>query len=182
MADDVGLRRRLTMPSETASAMETISSAPFCGRFGDRGNVLDGAEEVRRLDQYAGGVVVDRHIEAVEIDAAVLAVTEGRDRHALVARVGGDDFAILGMNGAQPPPPSRPVTRARHHQRLGRAGRAVVHGRVGDIHAGQFADHRLKLEDRLQRSLRDLRLIRRVRGEELAARNQRVDHHGPIVR
>ena len=69
-----------------------------------------------------------------------------------------------------------------HHQRFGRAGRAVVHGGVGHVHAGQLADHRLEFEDGLQRALRDLRLVGRVGGEELAARNQRVDDHRAVVR
>ena len=69
-----------------------------------------------------------------------------------------------------------------HHQRLGSAGRAVVHRGVGDVHAGELADHRLEFEDGLQRSLRDLRLIGRVGGEQLAARDERVDDDGPVVR
>ena len=68
-----------TMPSETASAMETISSAPLLvDDVGDGGDVFDRAEEVGRLDEHAGGLVVDRLVERFEIDAAVLAVADGR--------------------------------------------------------------------------------------------------------
>ena len=47
-------------------------------------------------------------------------------------------------------------------QRL-RAGRAFIQQRcIRDIQAGQIANHRLEIHQRLQASLRDLRLIRRV--------------------
>ena len=68
-----------------------------------------------------------------------------------------------------------------HHHRLGSAGGTVVHAGVGHVHAGQLGNHGLKLEDRLQRALRDLGLVGRVAGEELAALHQGVDHHRPVV-
>ncbi len=40
---------------------------------GDGGNVFDRAEEIRRLNQHARGLVGDSLVERVEIDAAVLA-------------------------------------------------------------------------------------------------------------
>jgi hypothetical protein len=43
------------------------------------------------------------------------------------------------------------------------------------FHAGQRADHRLELEDRLQRPLAHLRLIGRIGGVELAAQQDVVD-------
>ena len=48
--------------------------------------------------------------------------------------------------------------------RLGGGGRLVQHRRVGDRHAGQVADHRLEIDERLEPSLRYLGLVRRVRG------------------
>ena len=48
--------------------------------------------------------------------------------------------------------------------RLGGGGRLVQHRRVGDRHAGQVADHRLEVDQRLEPALRDLGLVRRVRG------------------
>ena len=68
-----------------------------------------------------------------------------------------------------------------HHHGFRCAGRAVVHGGIGDFHAGELADHGLEFEDGLQRALRDLRLVRRVGGEEFAARDQRVDDDGAVV-
>ena len=59
--------------------------------------------------------------------------------------------------------------------------RAVVAGRVRDVHAGQLADRGLVLEDRLQHALAHLRLVRRVRGQELPAREDGVDDRGHVV-
>ncbi len=68
-----------------------------------------------------------------------------------------------------------------HHHGLGCAGGAVVHAGVGDLHAGEFADHGLELEHGLERALRDLGLVGRVAGEELAALDERVDDDGLVV-
>ena len=51
-----------------------------------------------------------------------------------------------------------------HRHRLAGRGRLVEQGRVGDVHAGEVAHHRLEVEQRLEPSLRDLGLVRRVRG------------------
>ena len=52
----------------------------------------------------------------------------------------------------------------RHRHRLGRRGRLIQQRGVGDLHAGQLADHRLEIQQRFQPALRDLRLVRRVGG------------------
>ena len=57
--------------------------------------------------------------------------------------------------------------------RVGGDRAPVVAGRVRHVHPGQLADDGLVLEDRLQHALAHLRLVRRVRGQELAAREQR---------
>ena len=48
----------------------------------------------------------------------------------------------------------------RHVHGLDERGRAVVQRGVRDLHAGELADHRLELEQRLQRALGELRLVR----------------------
>src|ERR1700678_3066413 len=60
-------------------------------------------------------------------------------------------------------------------------GRTVVHGGVGQIHPGEFGDHGLELEDRLQRALRKFGLVRCVGGEEFSALHQRVDDYGTVM-
>ena len=54
----------------------------------------------------------------------------------------------------------------RHQNSFGHRGRAVIHRRVGDVHACQLTDERLKLKYCLQRALRNLRLVRRVGGKK----------------
>ena len=103
-------------------------------------------------------------------------------RHALIARVGGDDLAVLGMDGGGDDRLVASGDAHGHHQAFGGAGGTVVHGGVGDVHAGELADHRLELEDGLQGSLRNFRLIGSVGGEPFAARDERVDDDGPVVR
>ncbi len=70
-----------------------------------------------------------------------------------------------------------------HDDRLPAGGRAVIHGGIGDIAAEEPRHLGLELEQHLQRALRDLRLIGRVAGQELAALDQMIDarrHMMPI--
>ena len=62
----------------------------------------------------------------------------------------------------------------RDEARIGGDGRAVVARRVRDVHARQLADRGLVLEDRLEHALAHLGLVRRVRGQEFAALEDRV--------
>ena len=57
---------------------------------------------------------------------------EGRGDEHLVALLGGSDT---------------------HQHCLGGGGGAVIHGSVGDVHAGEVSHHRLIFKDILQRSL-----------------------------
>ena len=69
----------------------------------------------------------------------------------------------------------------RHEHGLGRGAGAVVHRGVGHGQAEDLADDGLELEDRLQRALRDLGLVGRVRGVELAAQEELVDRRREVV-
>ena len=69
----------------------------------------------------------------------------------------------------------------RHQHRLGGAGRAVIHGGVRHIHAGERRHLRLELEQVLQRPLRDLRLVGRVARQELRALDQMIDGRRNMV-
>src|SRR4029077_13435734 len=59
--------------------------------------------------------------------------------------------------------------------------RPVIHRRVSHFHSGQLANERLKLEDRLERALRYLRLIRRVRSKKLRSRNDVIYDGGNVM-
>ena len=97
------------------------------------------------------------------------------------AREGADDLADLRVRrlGDHDPLAAgdvlRDVAGIRGH------GRAVVARSIRDVHPGQLADRRLVLEDRLQDALRELGLIGRVRGEELASLEHGVDDRGNVV-
>ena len=56
-----------------------------------------------------------------------------------------------------------------HHHALGGRGGAVVEGGVGHVQARELADHRLELEDRLERALGCLGLVGGVGRVELGA-------------
>ena len=103
------------------------------------------------------------------------------ERKALVLGVGGDDLAILGVDAAGEDGGAASGDAHGHHDGFGGAGGAVIHGGVGDLHAGKLADHGLEFEDGLQRALRDLRLIGSVGGEPLAARDERIDDQRAVV-
>ena len=62
-----------------------------------------------------------------------------------------------------------------HQHRFAAGGRAVVHRRVGDLHAGEVRHLRLELEQNLERALRDFRLVGRVAGQELGTLDEMVD-------
>ena len=59
--------------------------------------------------------------------------------------------------------------------------RRLVERGVRDRQPGQLRDRRLVLEHHLQRPLGDLRLVRRVRRQELRARQDRVDQRRHVV-
>src|SRR5215211_3803589 len=137
--------------------------------------VLDDPEEVRTLHEDSRDVVreigevsgafFDRKVN--DFDAVAL-----YDLAVAGVEAGGDcDF---GVTLRQP---------RRHEGGFHDGVRAVVYGCVGDFEPCQLGDHGLELEDRLQGTLADLRLVRGVRGQELAARDDRAYGGGydPIV-
>ena len=88
--------------------------------------------------------------------------------HLRARRLGDDDLR----------PPGRVL---RHVAGVRGDRRAVVAGRVRDVHPGELADRRLVLEDRLQHALAQLGLVRRVGRQELAALEDGVDDRGDVV-
>ena len=151
--------------------------------LGRRGGKLRGglqaAEEVRLLEDHGRRALRSRP-DAVRIrDAAFVGDLDhlesepGRVRlhdaaHLRVGRLGQDDLVAAGRV-------------LRDEAGVGGDGRAVVAGRIRDVHARQLADRRLVLEDRLQHALAHLRLVRRVCGQELAALEHGVDDRGNVV-
>ena len=148
------------------------------GGLGQGLDVLDDAEEVRRLADEAGDRVVEEPGQGRAVDAAVPAEGDLDGLEAEVPDVGPDDLAVLRVERPGDEdlrPVGQPVG---HEDGLGRPGRALVERGVGDVEAGELADERLELEDDLERPLADLGLVGRVGCHELAPRAQGVDDRG----
>ena len=124
------------------------------GDGGNGGNVFNDAEKVRALDQDGGRFRV---------------ISDQRRGQALVLGVGGQNFPVLGMDGAGDDGFVAPGDADGHHHGFRCSGRSVVHAGVRHVHAGELGNHGLELEDGLQRALRNFRLVGRVAGKELAA-------------
>ncbi len=144
--------------------------------------VLDDAVEVGRLDGDGEGLLVARGGERLRVRRAVLAERHLHDLEPQVAEVGPHRLAVLGVD---PGREHRARAAAReplgHQQRLDERGGALVERRVGDFQPGQQADVRLELEDRLQRPLRDLGLVRRVRRQPLGPVEHLVGDRRDVV-
>ena len=112
------------------------------------------------------------------------AVGRRQRRHLYVAgwRGRSSASAVLGMDalGDQDLVPLRRDAHG-HEHRLGHGAAAVVKAGVGDVQAGELADERLELEERLQAALAGLGLVGRVGGVELAAAGDGIDDGGNEV-
>ena len=99
----------------------------------------------------------------------------------LVGGVGADDLAVLGVDGAGDDGGVAAGDADGHHDGFGGAGGAVVHAGVGNLHAGELADHGLELEHGLEGALGDFGLVGGVAGEEFAALDEGIDDDGLVV-
>ncbi len=148
---------------------------------GERGDVLDGAVEVRVGQEDRAGVVVDRGGPGIGIGDAV-AQRHLDDVDAVAVRVRAQRLAGVRVHAGRD-----------HEPRLGGMGqlgqvpgagqcrRPLVDRRVGHRQAGQLADRGLVLEHHLQPALGDLGLVGRVGREELRAGHQHVDQRRHVV-
>ena len=90
-------------------------------------------------------------------------------------------LARVRVQAARDDEPRAPVLLPRQPARRRDRRRRLVQRRVRHRQAGQLADRGLVLEHHLQRPLGDLRLVRRVRRQELGAPQQRVDQRRHVV-
>ena len=135
--------------------------------------VLDDAEVIGLLDHHTGhAALCQQRLKALPRGDAV----DGSNHlqfDVVEVGVGLDDGKRLGVDGFRDEHLALLLTGGhRHHHGLGRCGRTVIHRGVRDVHARQLGHHRLILKDIVQRALRDLGLIRRVRGQQLRALQQ----------
>jgi len=120
-------------------------------------------KEVGRLNDDAARLVVDHRFELGEIDLAGFGIVAERlDMDTGVARLRVEHLAVFRMDRRCDQAAFTPGDTHGHQRGFGHGGRTVIHRSVGNLHAGQLADHGLEFEDRRQRTLGDLGLIGRV--------------------
>ena len=85
------------------------------------------------------------------------------DAERLGARAHDVDRLRMRVGVDEEDHPRLRVEAVQHRHRLGRGGALVEQRRVGEIHAGEVAHHRLEVQQRLEPALADLGLVRRVR-------------------
>ena len=152
--------------------------------LGRRLHVFDDAEEVRRLHDHRGGLLVELALRdrARSMRAGLRVVAELLDLHALVARVGVEHLAVLRVHGARRPArASRPVMRTAI---MAASGTAVEPSYMEALATSMPVSWQIMVWNSKivrQRALRDLGLVGRVGGEELAARDHRVHQHRAVV-
>ncbi len=155
-----------------ADRQRTLLARPL----GHRADVLDGAQEVRLLEDHGADVLV-------ELGQVGDAVAERRLDHLHVpsARERAQHLARVGMDAARDDEAAAAVGQLGHVAGGAHRARSFVDRRVRDGQRGQLGDRRLVLEHRLQSALGDLGLVGRVRGQELGALDDRVDDRRHVV-
>ncbi|EHK82903.1 putative metal-dependent RNase [Rhodococcus pyridinivorans AK37] len=127
--------------------------AAAVGRRDDRSGVDDAARSAGHLEDHAEELALGKSVGS-EVDGDDLDTERfgaGRQhRGGLREQVDVDDQArALGLA----------VCAAQQGHGLGSGGGLVEHRRVRDLHAGQVGDHGLEVQQRLEASLADLRLV-----------------------
>ncbi len=119
-----------------------------------RGDVAHPARRARVADEDPGDVALGESLLQVghhQIDAQWLG-SRLQDRQRLRVGIGVDEQCVCAT--------LRDADRERH--RLGRSSRLVQEGRARDGQRGEVLDHGLEVEKRLEATLGDLGLVRRV--------------------
>ena len=142
---------------------------------GDVAEVFSRAEEVGVLDHHSRDTAVERGGDRRPVGRFPDGRRQFGEPQAEVAGVAADHQAVDRVDAAGHDDCVAPGGVHGGEDRLGQRRAAVVHRGVGGIEAGEAADHRLELEDRLQGALRHLGLVGSVGREELAARDEAVD-------
>ncbi len=177
---DAVAARRLEDPERDRVGAADDERPVGARRRDQRLELLDRAEEVRRRDEGGADVIAHRRSPLRGVGHAV-AQADLDDRGAVARRERAQRLARVRVHAARDDEPRASVGQLREVAGRRERRRALVHRRVGDVHPGQLADRGLELEHHLQAALRDLRLVGRVRGQELRARHQHVDDRGDVV-
>ena len=174
------LRRGLIKSQRNRVAAHDELSADCVDRLRCLLDIFDLSKEVWALDVQAGaGLFVQLGNDGIPVGFAVL----GRHQNKLVAggpAVGLDHLDGVGVGGGGAEDDVA-ATLAAHVDRFGRGGSAVIDRGVGDVHAGQLADHGLVLKDGLQHALADLSLIGGVGGDKFFLAGHALDDGRDVV-
>src|SRR5215472_8376167 len=118
---DVGLPRGLHNPQgHCLGNGNDQQDIMFVGDFGDSGHILNGAEEVGRLYQYAGSLRDNRRFQLLQVDAAVFLEPDLPDRHTLMMCVCREYFSVFGVDAASHRDRTPAGQSYRHQYRFGR--------------------------------------------------------------
>jgi hypothetical protein len=168
--------------TEALAVADDDVGAPFARRRQQRKGQQIGADDEGRVfgvhDAGVGVQVMNRAASRWVADQHSEVVVGGQQRVPLGAGVGqlDDDAQRLGARLHDLDRLRVAIARDHDHvalgldaalgqrHRFGGGCRFIEHRRVGDRHGGQVADHRLKIDQRFQPALRDLRLVGRVSG------------------
>ena len=149
----------------------------MCG-LSDFCHIGDHAEHVGGLDDDAGGLGINRGDHSgFGVDGGGLA----DNVHALGVGDGLGGGGIVRVQAAGQDGLLAARYALGHHHGLGAGGGAVVHRRIGHIEAGEGGHLGLELEQHLQCTLGDFRLIRRVAGQEFRALDDVIHGRGHMV-
>ena len=151
--------------------------APFAGRSEQRQREQVGGDDHEPATRVHGGderrVVADiavpagilqQHRERARVRGVRRRTDDDVEPERLRARAHDVDRLREDVVGDEETRASAPPDAVAERHRLGGGGRLVQHRGVGDRHPGQIADHRLEVDERFEAPLRDLGLVRRVRG------------------
>ena len=163
-------------PREVGSKIWISAGARRVRGLGPGANVLQCAVHVRMLHHDRGDVRGERRGDPPGARGGVKHI----DHVAPAGTVGaqGVDRTRVDSAGDQV---AGTIAPAAHVRGLDQGRGAIVERRVRDLHPGQRADHRLELEERLQHTLRQLRLVGRVGRVELRTARQRPDDRRDVV-
>ena len=130
--------------------------------------VLDNAESVHSRYNDACNVTCGKfRLQGLEGGLAVL-LCNAAELYPVESGICLDYSADIRKKGVRKENPGLLLGAGHCHEHcLGGSCRAVIHRGVGNLHAGQFADHALILEDVAESSLGNLGLVRSVGRAEL---------------
>ena len=139
--------------------------------------IVHAAEERGVLENDRRDRLVEGRFDRLFVSFAVFAL----DLAELEIHVGGVALQHVAVDGIDRTIDQKTTSSGHavaHGRRFEDRGTAVVNGSVGDFQSGKAAHAALVFEHRLQRSLRDFGLIRRVAGREFTAGSDGIGRGG----